>query len=341
MVRKKKSDNEKTQSGIELESFNAIDQDTGEIKGRVTILKGNAIILDPEEERKRKDAQKYRNKTGRVDPFVQCTKEYKVMIEDYNRLAKECLVKLFPYIGYKDSIVKIDDKIASTSDIYDMWGVSNKTGKLILDKIIADGILIEEESGFKSKKQYRCTGKTIFRGKNNKKDFTQKINDKALKFYIDAVQKKLDVREKTAKKNKKKISPIYPLALFAALIPHFSYDTYILCKNNSESIILEHETVTEILASRRKRSRFQFLKTYELWNIYSGQNLKNENMSSQERKDIKECMDILLKVGVLGLFSSHGKILYLINPNLVYSSPGFKCDAEWIRVIDSLFKFTK
>ncbi|MGR9594441.1 hypothetical protein [Bacillus thuringiensis] len=341
MVKKKKVNNEKIQRGIELESFNAVDYDTGEVKGRVTILKGNAIILDPEEERKRKEAQKYRNKAGRVDPFVQCTKEYKTMIEDYNRLAKECLVKLFPYIGYKDSIVKIDDKIASAYDIYDMWGVSNKTGKQILDAIITDGILIEEESGFKSKKQYRCTGKTIFRGKNRAKYFTQKINDKALVEFIAAVDKKLKARENIAKRTKKKKPPIYPLALFACLVPNFSYSTFLLSKNGSDEVIMDGETVMEILGSRRKRSRFQFLKTYELWNIYSGQNLTGNTMNAQEQQELKDCMAILLDVGILGQWKSNRKTLYLINPNLVYSSPGFKCDEEWKNMITALFNLTK
>ncbi|AFQ13284.1 TPA: hypothetical protein ACGW5B_005536 [Bacillus paranthracis] len=337
MIRKKR--NTAKAEKTKYKFVHAVDLETGEDLGLIPHITEPVIILDPEKEAKKKKAREYRNKNSRTEPFVQCSKEYEKIIEDYNRLTKDCLVKLMPYINFKDTLVKIDDKVLGTKDLYHLWGVSNKTGKMILESFLNDGIIIEEDSGIKNGKQYRATGKIVFRGKNNKKEFTQKIDEEELKKYITAVQKKLTARENVAKKNNRKVSPIYPLALFGSLVPNFSYNTYLLAKNNSEDVILEGETVKEILSSRRKRSRFQFMKNYELWNIYSGQNVTV--LSVNEQKELKECLEILLDVGILAQWRSNGKKLFLINPKLIYSSPGFKCDPGWKEVITTLFDLTK
>ncbi|NUJ08515.1 hypothetical protein [Bacillus paranthracis] len=340
MVRKKKTfeEEQKEQNKLKVEVFDAIDRETGEVKGVIKSITGDAIILDAQKEAEKRAFLKYRRDTARKEPFVQCEKPFDELVTGYSKLTKECIVKLMPFIGYKEDLLKKDGNPLILEDLYKIWGVSHRSARTILDILIKDGVLVEFDSGERNTKHFKVTGRIIFKGKN-KNNFTQKINTEALKGYIEKIEEKLLIREKTAKRYNKKVSPIFPLALFAGLIPNFHFKSFLITKNGSEEIIKNSETVHEVLQSPRKRRRFQFLNNIELWNIYSGQN--NSTLNARERKELNDCLEMLLNVGILGYFTSHGKKLYLINPNLIYSSPGFKCDEEWKRSVTTLFKLTK
>ncbi|MDA1569387.1 hypothetical protein PDK93_25395 [Bacillus cereus] len=340
MVKKKKTFEEKykEQNRVKVEVFDAIDRETGEMKGRIKSVTGDAIILDPVVEAEKKAIREYKDRTARKEPFVQCKKPFDELVAGYSKLTKECIVKLMPYIGYKEDVLKKNGNPLILEDLYTIWDVSHRSARSVLDILIKDGVLIEFDSGERNTKHFKATGKIIFKGKN-KNNFTQKINTDALQEFIVKIGSKLKTREEQAERHGHKISPIYPLALFGGLIPNFHYLTYLLAKNGSETIVKDKETVHDVLQSPRKIRRFQFLSNIELWNIYSGQN--NKTLNRKKREELNECIDILLKVGILGCFTSHGKSLYIINPKLIYSSPGFKCDEEWKKFITTLFKLTK
>lgn len=332
-----------------------------EQNGNYRLMHENSLTAN----QKKQELEKEFQANKKEERFVQLMKPYEEkIVGSYKKEPLDLLMKLLPFVHYngndeydKDKILKINGKPATYSVISKEYDISLNTVKRYFKQYMKDGIMeptkIKGTRGdvFKFKKD------VILKGLKIEDHFSKKVNVEKLTLMInesEKIKQKLLTNPKTAEEKAlaSNLSNCYPMAMLAAILVKTDYKTYFLLENaGSENIIKENETVMEVLNSSHKIRRLQFLKRYQIWNLYNGTNIAPTNedeesfddsyLNGKQRAEMRACLYILKKIRAIGVWETGGESFLIINPSLVYISHEMKCDAEWGNYISTMFKLKK
>ncbi|MGM0841380.1 MAG: hypothetical protein ACQEWE_11665 [Bacillota bacterium] len=323
-----------------------IDPETGK-RERVRILnpRRNYLYIDKDDALKNKQRELYFKRNNSTEPFVQILNCFTTeIVSRYSAKQFEALIRLLPLINYTnksdnyEKVLMFNRKRANETILYEVMKVGNKTGKKYLLDFVKDNIL-EAVNDQRDKRftYYKSTGKVFLRGIKSDDSFSKKVVLRRLHKVIMDIDKEVEKHKKKKRSTIKK-KDIYPLALLGAAISVVHYKTFMFMKNyTDDSLVKEGEQVSEVMKMKKRIQQFKFIKQYEWWNMYSGQNLKRLN--NEKKQELELCFQILKKVNAIGEWRTTKSFL-IMNPLLVYISPNEKYDEEWKSVLESLFQIS-
>ncbi|HDR4422885.1 TPA: hypothetical protein QCU60_004327 [Bacillus cereus] len=314
------------------------DINTGEIDLTTIELKEGSIVInkkDQQKQQEKKHAQELFQRKLEAGHFIQTSGDFMNLFGELTQAQWHSLMLLIPYVQFYGKPLKKDGKLLTIGDIYNIWGVSRSVGTTYVDKFVEVGIAETENSKTSIREKYFIL-KTNFLFKGNKEfdEFNTKIVQKKMEEVITIVTEKVHSIN-TDKRRKKKLE-LYPLSLLAVLIAHVHYQTFYLVSNPNEPVVLEGETVQEVLKSSHKRRRLKHLKKAEIWNKFTGQNRKSLDKERSERLQLY--FDMLHDAGALMEVKVYSKRL-LVNPDLMYVTPNAK-NSAWHEHILSMIDGT-
>lgn len=324
-------------SEIEKEIENPPFLPTGEIPkkdGYISgLLKKGSVVVDKEaweKKQERKHAQELFQRKLEAGHFIQTSGDFMNLFGELTQAQWHCLMLLIPFVQFYGKPLKRDGKLLTVGEIYNIWGVSEVTGWKYIQRFTEVGIVETEDSKTSIREKYFIL-KTNFLFKGNKEfdEFNTKIVQAKMEEVITIVTEKVHSIN-TDKRRKKKLE-LYPLSLLAVLIAHVHYQTFYLVNNPNEPVVLDGETVQEVLDSSHKRRRLKHLKKAEIWNKFTGQNAKSLTKAQSERLQLY--FDMLHEAGALMEIKVYTKRL-LVNPDLMYVTPNAK-NSDWHKHIKS------
>lgn len=325
------------------------------------------ILTDAQMEwvRKQKEKQEYRERGLKGERFVQATKYFQDdFIYELNAKEKERIMRTFPFIQYTKSkkkkeeneeekqtksVIRFGSKPALSEEFQKIWGTLRDTTDRTLKKFVKKGIFKEvfvdgELYG------YQFNEEVVFRGPNEKEEFTKKFNtDKlldAIKRVNEITETEIKLNNQRNKGNKKFEGDIHPLALLLGLSTRLHFKSFFFLNNhNDDTIIKKGSTVKETLKTTKGRKRFQFLSQNEMWRLYRG--TQSKRLKAKERSELKLCLDILITANIFNSYKTGNprtkkatpQEFYVMNPTLIYVSPNMKCDTEWQEQLMLWFNF--
>ncbi|MGG0545230.1 hypothetical protein ABEY63_25490 [Priestia aryabhattai] len=307
-----------------------IDTETGIRVHTERILQDNEYIRnnnsdDAFKEKEEKEKSFIENKkTG----FLQQKRDFQHVLGELKQSTLHHLMKLYPLFRYGNEPILVDGKKANTATIIEYVGLKKKSGTEFLKELV-DKQILKVIPGRGSSKYYAPSGVFTVKGKFEIHDeWTVKIFQKKLQDIIEKVEKDIENRNRSRKSKLE----LYPLAILAAVLPYFHFQTFFLCKNYDEDIIGIHQTVTEALKANPKA--IKHLPKNMLWGLATGQELKKLGKYQRDKLDIY--LKILINAGAIAFWQGK-KNLVLINPDLVFVSTTLK-DDSWYKVIKTLFQ---
>lgn len=336
-----------------------VDLETGELKEYASIeldedteFSVGSRIARLEREKQLKKLE-YREKGKQKKHFAQTMPAFEErIVGEYPSKMLECLLRTLPYMNYNgdnvvnaDDLIKINGEIANDTNLSILWSVSRPTAIKYIKQFINDKIWEKKIIDGVNGNAYRFTKEIFLKGKkSNKKHFSKKVILENLKLMIqksDQERERIMLRPSTRdeKRFAKDLSSFHPIAFLGALLIKTHYKSFFLVNNNyDDEIVRENETVLEVLNSTSKKRRFNFLKKYEMWNLYS--QTETKKLSSERRTELEACLYVLKRINALGKWETGKNEYYIMNPSLVFASPNMKCDDEWYCFILSLFNLS-
>lgn len=348
-------DFKKSKRAPKIEPIELVDTETGEIiKGNFirddgkTQFRLTAVNSDDHKEfLQHQKNEKYKQEGKRKENFAQAMPKYEEdIVGSYSSALLEALILTIPYMNYNGDdklngrdVIEIKNEPATVGTLAKLWGVHRNTATSYIKQFVQDGIWEEVSVAEKKGKFFRFTKEIILKGsKGNVAGYSKKVVLNHLSKVIEESRKELKrIKTKPKTRDEKrwaKLNP-RPLALLGALMSKTHYKTFFLLKNHTQEVVKSYETVREVLNSERKIRRFKFLKNIDIWNLYSGQNIKK--MNSKEKDELDACIKILIRSGALGRLEFGKKEWIMMNPTLVYVSPNLKMDKDWQETINALF----
>lgn len=321
-----------------VERVKALDIHTGALTDRWALIEDKSLgVIDLEEQERKKEQDSRYQKSLTRDEFVQGGNILKEIVGKLKQSELHALMLLIPYMQYDEKPLKRDGALLSLQEVYEeIWGVSKVTGSQYM-KTFKELELLDTMNASGSKRTKFVTVKRdfLFRGERNFSDYNVKIFQKKMQEVIEKVNQQII----SSNNRRRKKLDLYPLALLAAILPHFHFQTFFLVRNPNEIVIKDGETVQEVLKNSRKRRRIKFLKNKELWTLMTGQELGKSNLSKEKTERLGLYFKMLKRAGAIGVWGGETD-LYLVNPNLMFVTPNTR-NMTWYDSITALFESTK
>ncbi|WP_310877827.1 hypothetical protein [Priestia megaterium] len=237
------------------------------------------------------------------------------------------LIKLYPLFRYDGDPILINGKKANSTALIEYLKLGTTAGSQLLNELV-DKEVLKVIKGKGNTKYYGSTGKFVIKGQLKDKDsWTVKVFQEKLQEIINNVEK--EIKNHPEKEN----IELYPLAVLAAVIPFFHFQTFFLCKNYDEDILKgQEEGILKVM--KQSPTIIKHLPKITLWRLATGKVTKKMNQAQRRKLDIY--FEILCKAGAINYWNGR-KTLILINPDLVFVSNKIK-DDSWYEAVTFLFE---